>query len=114
MIRWFARNDVAANFLLLAVLFLGLRAAFTQIPLEVRPTYEFNEVEVRMTYRGGTPEDIERTIILPIEQSLEGLTGVEEIRSEANSGRAEIEIEPDRDTDIRQLLEEVQRRIESV
>ncbi len=114
MIRWFARNDVAANFLLLAVLFLGLRAAFTQIPLEVRPSYEFNEVEIRMTYRGGTPEDIERTIILPIEQALEGLSGVKEIRSDASSGRAEIELEPDRDTDIRELLEEVQRRVESV
>ena len=40
MIRWFARNDVAANFLLIAILVLGLRAAFTQIPLEVRPSYE--------------------------------------------------------------------------
>ena len=114
MIRWFARNDIAANFLLIAVLVLGIRAALVELPLEVRPTYQFNEVEVRMNYRGGTPDDVERTIVLPIEQALEGLSGVKEIRSDASSGRAEIEVEPDRDTDIKELLEEVQRRVESV
>ena len=114
MIRWFARNDVAANFLLIAILVLGLRAAFTQIPLEVRPSYEFREVEIRMSYRGGTPEDVERTIVLPIEQAMEGLAGVKEIRSEVHSGSAEIELEPDRDADIDKMLEEVQRRVESI
>ena len=114
MIRWFARNDVAANFLLVAVLFLGLRAAFTEIPLEVRPSFEFREVEVRMSYRGGTPEDVERTIVLPIEQALEGLPGVKEVRSEVNSGSAEIEIEPEREVDIDKMLEEVQRRVDQI
>lgn len=114
MIRWFARNDVAANFLMLAILFLGLRAAFTQIPLEVRPAYEWNEIDIRMSYRGGTPEDVERTIVLPIEQALEGLPGVEEIRSEASSGRAEVEVQPDRDADIDKMLEEVQRRVDAI
>lgn len=52
--------------------------------------------------------------MLPIEQALEGLSGIKEIRSDANSGMADIEVEPDRDTDIKELLEEVQRRVESV
>ena len=114
MIRWFARNDIAANFLLIAVLILGLRAAFFLLPLEVRPTYEFNEIRIRMSYPGATPDDVERTIIIPIEQALEGLSGIKEIESDARSGRARIDVTPDRDTDIRQLLEEVQRRIETV
>lgn len=114
MIRWFAKNDVAANFLLLAILFLGLRAAFFEIPLEVRPRLELREVEIRMNYRGGTPEDVERTIVLPIEQAMEGLAGVKEIRSEVDSGSADIEIEPDRDIDIDKMLEEIQRRVESI
>lgn len=114
MIRWFARNDVAANFLLVAILFLGIHAALTKIPLEVRPTFNLNEVDIRMTYRGATPADVERTIVLPIEQAMEGLPGVEEIRSEANSGRAEIEIQPKRDADIDKMLEEVQRRVDAI
>ncbi len=114
MIRWFARNDVAANFLLVAVLFLGLRAAFTEIPLEVRPSFEFREVEISMSYRGGTPEDVERTIVLPIEQALEGLPGVKEFRAEINSGSARVEIEPMREVDIDKMLEEVQRRTDQI
>ena len=114
MIRWFARNDIAANFLLLAILLLGLRTAFFHLPMEVRPSYQFNQIDIKMNYRGGTPDDIERTIILPIEQALEGLTGVKEIRSDANSGRADIDIEPDRDANIKELLEEVQRRIDTI
>ena len=114
MIRWFARNDIAANFLLLAVLILGIRAALYLVPLEVEPSFELNEIDIRMSYRGGTPDDVERTIVIPIEQALEGMPGVEEIRSTASSGSGNVEVIPDRDSDINAMLEEVQRRVDAI
>lgn len=114
MIRWFARNDIAANFLLIAVLVLGIRTALFVLPLEVKPAFEFEEIWIRMSYRGATPEDVEKTIVLPIEQSLEGLAGVARIESSVSSGSARIEVEPKDSDDLRDMLEEVQRRIDGI
>ncbi len=40
MIRWFANNGIAANFLMLGILVAGLYTAIYRIPLEVTPTSE--------------------------------------------------------------------------
>ena len=76
MIGWFARNDVAANFLMIGIVFIGIWTAMHKIPLEVQPSMRFQEVWVNVDYRGGSPDDVERAVVLPIELALEGLPGV--------------------------------------
>ena len=49
MIRWFARNDIAANFLLIGILLAGVFTAFNKVPLQVDPDWEFNII-----YSSGT------------------------------------------------------------
>ena len=73
MIRWFAKNDLAANLVMFAILALGAWVGLKKVPLEVQPTLRFNEVRIGMEYRGGSPEDVERNVIIPIERSLEGI-----------------------------------------
>ena len=67
MIRWFARNDIAANFLLVGILLAGIHAAMYRIPLQVSPTMEFDDIYIRMDYRGGTAEDVEKAVSIPID-----------------------------------------------
>ncbi|MDB4456539.1 hypothetical protein N9196_02225 [Akkermansiaceae bacterium] len=55
MIRWFTKNDIAANFLLAAILLGGIYTALNKVPLEVSPTEDFGQVDISMTYRGGKP-----------------------------------------------------------
>ncbi len=43
MIRWFARNDIASNLLMVAIVLAGAYVAFQKIPLEVRPTRDYGE-----------------------------------------------------------------------
>ena len=63
MIRWFANNSIAANFLMVGILLAGAYAALVEIPLEVRPSQQWNSVNIEMTYRGGTAKDVEKAII---------------------------------------------------
>ena len=58
MIRWFARNHIAANFLLVAIILGGIWSASFWLPLEVRPSYTFNHVDIDIEYRGATAEDV--------------------------------------------------------
>lgn len=114
MIRWFARNDIAANFLLVAILLGGAYMAFNEIPLEVQPSRDLKRINVQLNYRGGSPEDVEEHVILPIERVLKDLPGVREMRSNAGRGNGRVEIEPLDGVDAKELRDEIESRVERI
>ena len=73
MIRWFAKNDIASNLLLVAIVLAGLYTAFNKISLEVEPSHEIGEVEINMRFRGASPQDVQDHIVKPIERTLRDL-----------------------------------------
>ncbi len=111
MIRWFARNDIAANFLLFGILLWGGWSLMNKVPLEVQPAIVFKQVEINIPYRGGSPEDVERAVILPVEGALEGLSGVDFIESRARSGSGRVSVRADEGQDMQKLLEDVKTRV---
>ncbi len=114
MIRWFARNDIAANFLLFGILAWGIYSAVEKVPLEVQPSFQLEQIDIAIPYRGGSPEDVERAVILPVEAALEGLRGVESIESRADSGSGRVRVYSSSGTNIRTLLDEVKTRIDRI
>lgn len=114
MIRWFARNDIAANFLMLGILLVGIWSYFNRVPLEVQPSIQFHEVRVNVAYRGGSPEDVERAVVIPIELALEGLPGVKSIQSSARAGQGEVKIKAKESVNIREFMELVRERVDSI
>ena len=84
MIAWFARNHVAANLLMLTILFLGLFSLSSRIPLEVFPTIVMDRVTVNVSLRGATPEDVEQGVAIRIEEAVQDLEGIEEISSKSS------------------------------
>ena len=93
MIRWFATNDIAANFLLVGILLAGLYTAFFRIPLEVIPAIDFNVVYISMPYRGATAKDVERAILIPVEKALEGVNGIKRVNADGYRGLASFWLE---------------------
>lgn len=114
MIRWFARNDIAANLLMAAILIAGVWSAFKRVPLEVQPSIRFNQVRITVEYRGGSPDDVERGVIIPVERVLKDLPGVDYIESTAQSGFGTVLVHVDDYTDPKELLEEARSRIATV
>ena len=114
MIRWFAKNDIAANFLLVGILALGYWSATEKVALEVQPSFQRDRIEINVPYRGGSPADVEKGVILPIEAALEGLSGVKEIDSRAGNGNASVVVAADSNTNLNSLLEEVKTRVERI
>ncbi|EAQ78929.1 efflux RND transporter permease subunit [Blastopirellula marina] len=114
MIRWFTTNGIAANFLMFAILIGGVYTALYKIPLEVSPERSFESVFVNMTYRGGTAKDVERAILIPIEESLEGVEGIRDIISEGRQGQGRIMIDAEPGTDLRALMDDISSRINTI
>jgi multidrug efflux pump subunit AcrB len=114
MIRWFANNGIAANFLMLAILIAGGYTAVYRIPLEVSPNLSWQTVGIEMPYRGGTAKDVERAILIPIEQALEGIEGVEHINADGMRGMARFWINAKPETDVRALMDDIKARIDTI
>ena len=92
ILAWFARNHVAANLLMITIVVTGILVA-RNIRQEVYPVYELNTVEIDMDYRGASPEEVERSIIVPIESELRGMELVRRIVSISREGSGYVEIE---------------------
>ncbi|MHC4169935.1 MAG: efflux RND transporter permease subunit, partial [Planctomycetota bacterium] len=114
MIRWFANNGIAANFLMVGILLAGLYTAFFRVPLEVVPTRQYNVVYIEMPYRGATARDVERSILIPIENALQGVDGVKMLHTDGMRGRGRIWIESKDGYDPRVLMEDVRSRIDGI
>lgn len=114
MIRWFAVNGIAANFLMLGILAVGAYTAFYKVPLEVTPALDLHAIRIEMSYRGGTAKDVEQAILVPVEEALEGVNGIDKIRATGTRGSAWIMVEAKAGTDLQVLLEDVSARVDTI
>ncbi len=85
MLAWFARHQTAANLLMLAIMVLGA-VALPGLQRATFPEIENDRVQVRVIYPGATPAEVEDAICRRIEDALDGVTGLEELRCEAREG----------------------------
>ncbi|MDG2123722.1 MAG: efflux RND transporter permease subunit, partial [Verrucomicrobiales bacterium] len=115
MIAWFARNTVASNLLMLAIIFAGGYTLLSnKIPLEVFPEMESNIVNVTVPYRGGTPEEVEESVVVKIEEAIADVEGIEQMISTAGESNGTVMVEVDDDYDRREVLEDIKNRVDAV
>ena len=87
MIRWFTNNGIAANLLMIGILLGGIYTAF-RLPLEVIPSTDWQTVSMEVAYPGATAKDVEKGVLIPVEEALEGLSGIKKINSDGERNRA--------------------------
>jgi multidrug efflux pump subunit AcrB len=114
MIRWFTKNGIAANFLMVGILLAGLYTAFFKIPLEVSPALSWDLVMMDMRYRGGTPKDIEKAILIPVEAALESVQGIKELNADGSNGRARFYLRAKDGVDLRALMDDVKAQVDTI
>lgn len=83
MISWFARNDVAANLLMVTIIVCGLYALSSELKIEIFPEVEPEIINVSVPLRGATPEDIELGVAIRIEEAVQDLEGIEKLISKS-------------------------------
>ncbi|MFT6770671.1 MAG: multidrug efflux pump subunit AcrB, partial [Congregibacter sp.] len=90
-IAWMAQNPVAANLLLVIVAIAGL-FAIQSLDKEVFPTFPTETFTVTVPYPGSSPEEVERGIVLRVEEAIRDIIGIKEIRSEARESVAVVTV----------------------
>ena len=113
MIAWFATNHVAANLVMGFSVFAGL-AALDRIPVKLYPDVDVPLVIVTVPYLGAAPEEVESGVCTRVEESLEGISGIREVRSVSAEDLCTVQVELFFDTDRMQTLGEVENRINAI
>ncbi len=86
MIRWFACHPTAANLFMAAIILLGL-VALPDLQRETFPKIKSDKVEVRVIYKGATTDEVEDAICRRLEDAMDSITDLDEIRCEAREGQ---------------------------
>ncbi len=87
-VRW--RHGTFVLFCLLAL--FGILALFN-LPIELQPGGDIPEITIRTTYPGASPTEVENLITRPVEEALENVQGIKEIRSTSTLGSSNITAE---------------------
>lgn len=100
--------------LLSVVLAVAGFVAFQGLPIDAVPDITNNQVQVNTTIEGLAPEEIERTITYPVESSMRGLAGVEQVRSITRFGLSQVTVVFQDKIDIYRARQVVSERLQGV
>ena len=113
MIRFLGAHPTAANLLMIILVCMGL---FTVSSLRRQTFPEFTpaEVEIRVFYPGATADKVEETICRRIEDAIDGVNFVEEIRSEARESLGRVVVEMKENENFQRFLDDIQTEINAI
>ena len=80
LIAWFVDNPVAANLLMFFLIMSGL-LALKDVRKEEFPNIETPVVTVMVPYLGAAPAEVESGVCSRVEESIDGIEGIEKMRS---------------------------------
>jgi multidrug efflux pump subunit AcrB len=115
MISWFARNGVAANLLMMAVIAVGVWTLWNdKVPLEVFQDMPSRFISVNVPYPASSPEETEETIVVKIEEAIQQVGGIKHVNSTAGSGGGTVFIEVNEEEDPRKVMDDVKIRVDAI
>ncbi len=112
-IAYMAGNRVAANLFMFVILAAGV-AALGALEREAWPTVPFNTIEVSVVYPGASPEEVEESIIVKIEEQVEALEDVDAVKSLAAPGLASVRVELTSGADIAETMDAVESAVDLI
>ena len=112
-INWMASHPVAANLLMVVLLAGGLFWS-TRIKQEVFPDFELDIVTISVPFPGASPQEVERGILLSIEEAVSGLEGIEKVTSDAWEGSGRVRVEMIEGEDIQRLAADIKTEVDRI
>ena len=112
-IAWMAGHPVAANLLLVFILAAGV-LSMTTVVVEVFPDFDLDAVQVRVEYRGASPEEVDEGIIQKIEERVESVEGISRINSTASEGVGVVFVELNLGEDVPSRLDEIKSEVDRI
>ena len=88
--------------------------AVAHMPLDVFPPFAPPQVDVQTSADGLSPEEVEMRVTLPIESAVNGIAGVETVRSSSKAGLSMVQVVFNQSADIYRARQSVAERVQQV
>src|SRR5690606_17845733 len=69
---------------------------------------------ITVPYPGSSPEEVEDGVIIKIEEAIQDIEGIKEIRSTASEGRGVVTVEVEAGLDVTNVLNKVKVRVDGI
>lgn len=113
VIEFFLDRPIWGNAAIAIVLMFGLFSVFT-MKRSFFPETEPLIINISVTYPGASPQEMEEGVTIKLEQAIKGLVGIDETNSTSAENFATIKIKALNDTDMDELLSEVENAVGSI
>jgi HAE1 family hydrophobic/amphiphilic exporter-1 len=107
------RRPVFATMIVLSIVVVGATSYF-QLSLDKHPQVELPTVAVRTQLPGAAPEEVETSIVQPIEAAVNTIEGVSELRAGSGQGTSNVIITFNLNRDIEDAAQDVRDRVAGV
>ena len=112
-VEWFAKNGVAANLIMILIVFGGFLTVFN-LKQEVMPEFSLDMIAISVEYLGAAPQEVEESVCTRIEEAIQGLDGIKQITSTASEGRGNVIVELELGADTRKVVDDVKSRVDAI
>ncbi|WP_271272978.1 efflux RND transporter permease subunit [Aliamphritea hakodatensis] len=109
----FTSHKVAANLLMLLMILSGIWG-LKKLNTQFFPSFELDVITIAIVWSGAAAEDVERSIILPVERELKSVSGIDTLYSTATQGAAAIRLELEEGSDTAFILDDVKQKIDGL
>ena len=110
VIKLAIKQPIAVAAFVFLIIAFGI-VSLQKIPIQMTPDIDKPVLQVRVSWPGASPEDVEREVVTRIELAVTSLTGVENIESDSRFGSARVtltySVGQDMDIALIQLLSKV-------
>ncbi|NIS71441.1 MAG: AcrB/AcrD/AcrF family protein, partial [Proteobacteria bacterium] len=113
MVRYFVRNSVFVNLLMMVILVAGVLIYFS-ITREIFPEFSLDSISIRTVYPGASPQEVEKLITIKIEDEIAELDGVDSVYSESQEGFSLITIELTEYANLDRVLNDISSAVDRI
>ena len=107
------RRPVFASMIVLSIVVIGA-ASYFQLALDKHPQVELPTVAVRTFLPGASPEEVESSISQVVEEAVNTIEGIQELRSGSGNGSSNVIITFNLNRDIEAAAQDVRDRVGAV
>ncbi len=113
MVSWFVKNKVISLALTMTIVFCGI-VSFSLLRFEVMPDTRLNIIEIECVNYGASPEDMEKSMIGPVESKLSEINQISRITSTVFEGMGVINAEINSKSNSTEVLNLVRDKIDQI
>lgn len=104
------KNPATVAVVAAVLLLLGMLSLF-KLPVQLFPDIEQPQIGIQTFWRSAAPSEMESEIVKPIEEVMQGIPGLEEMRTFANQGTSFVNLEFSLEADMNKVMLEVISRL---